>query len=70
MKIVKLTLILYFIFFQSYAKSNTNFNDWLVSFKKIALSDRSHKEIGSQDYLRKLNSLDSNSIVKNIIVYH
>tara|TARA_B100002051_G_C16703773_1_gene622510 strand:- start:281 stop:1222 length:942 start_codon:yes stop_codon:yes gene_type:complete len=38
-----------------------------ISFKKIALSDRSHKEIGSQDYLRKLNSLDSNSIVKNII---
>ena len=37
MKIVKLTLILYFIFFQSYAKSNTNFNDWLISFKKIAL---------------------------------
>ena len=37
MKIVKLTLILYFIFFQSYAKSNTSFNDWLISFKKIAL---------------------------------
>ncbi len=37
MKIIKLTLILYFIFFQSYAKSNTNFNDWLISFKKIAL---------------------------------
>jgi len=37
MKIIKLILVLYFIFFQSYANSNTNFNEWLISFKKIAL---------------------------------
>ena len=37
MKIIKLTLILYFIFLQSYAKSNTDFNNWLISFKKTAL---------------------------------
>ena len=51
MKIVKLTLILYFIFFQSYAKSNTNFNDWLISFKKIALkkgvSEKTFNEVMS-----------------------
>ena len=37
MKIIKFTLILYFIFLQSYAKSNTDFNNWLISFKKTAL---------------------------------
>ena len=45
MKIIKLTLILYFIFFQSYAKSNTNFNDWLISFKKIALKKVFQKKL-------------------------
>ena len=38
-----------------------------ISFKKIALQDRSHKEIGSHNYLRKLNDLDCDSITKNII---
>ena len=38
-----------------------------ISFKKIALKDRSHKEIGSHNYLRKLNGLDCDSIVKKII---
>ncbi len=37
MKIVKFILVLYFIFFQTYAKSNTDFNNWLISFKKTAL---------------------------------
>jgi len=38
-----------------------------VSFKKIALKDRCHKEIGSHNYLRKLNKLDSDSIAKIIL---
>ena len=38
-----------------------------ISFQKIALQDRCHKEIGSHNYLRKLNGLDSDSIVKKII---
>ena len=37
MKIIKLILVLFFIFFQTYAESNTDFNDWLISFKKTAL---------------------------------
>ena len=38
-----------------------------IPLKKIALQDRSHKEIGSQNYLRKLNGLDCDSIVREII---
>ena len=38
-----------------------------ISFKKIALKDLCHKEIGSQNYLRKLNGLDCDSIVREII---
>ena len=38
-----------------------------LSFKKIALKDRCHKEIGSHSYLRKINGLDCDSIVKKII---
>ena len=37
MKIVKFILVLYFIFFQTYANSNTDFNNWLISFKEYAL---------------------------------
>ena len=45
---------------------NNNLNHQ-ITFKKIALQDRSHKEIGSQNYLRKLNDLDCDSITKKII---
>ena len=38
-----------------------------ISFKKIALKDRCHKEIGSHSYLRKINGLDCDSIVRKII---
>ena len=38
MKIIKLTIFLYFIFFQTYTYSNSDFNSWMISFKKKALS--------------------------------
>ena len=38
MKIIKLTIFLYFIFFQTSTYSNSDFNSWMISFKKKALS--------------------------------
>jgi transketolase len=37
-----------------------------INFKQISLKDKSHKKIGSQDYLRKINGLDKNSLIKKI----
>ena len=36
-------------------------------FKRIALDDKPHKEIGSHIYLKKINGLDIDGITKNII---
>lgn len=38
-----------------------------IIFKKIAIKDRAHLEIGSQDNLRKINGLDNKSIFKKIL---
>ena len=37
-----------------------------INFKSLALKDIIHNKIGSQDYLRKINKLDSGSITKII----
>ena len=34
--------------------------------KKIALKDKCHNEIGSQDFLRKLNGLEKDQIIVKI----
>ena len=63
MKIVKFILVLYFIFFQTYAKSNTDFNNWLITFKKTALkkgvSEKTfNKVMMSAKYLPKVIEYD------------
>ena len=63
MKIVKFILVLYFIFFQTYANSNTDFNNWLISFKKTALkkgvSEKTfNKVMMSAKYLPKVIEYD------------
>jgi len=40
-----------------------------IFFKKIGLLDKSYIDIGSQEYLRKINNIDSKSIEKKIIKY-
>ena len=37
-----------------------------IDFKSICLEDKIHNKIGSQSYLRKINGLDENNIIKNI----
>lgn len=40
-----------------------------VLFKRIALNDKVHKEIGNQQYLREINGLGVDDIVKNIVQF-
>ncbi|MDC0481404.1 hypothetical protein OAN41_04025 [Candidatus Pelagibacter sp.] len=40
-----------------------------IKFKSIALKDIVHNSIGSQDYLKKINNLDINSISKYLIKF-
>jgi transketolase len=37
-----------------------------LHLKQISLKDKAHKRIGSQEYLRKINGLDKNSLIEKI----
>ena len=39
----------------------------LVTFKKIGLDNEIHKDIGSQDYLRKIKNIDATGITKFVL---
>ena len=41
--------------------------DYIKKIKHIGLDDKVHNQIGSQEYLRKINNLDVKSITRNII---
>lgn len=47
-------------------KSKKNRN---INFNSLSLEDIIHNKIGSQEYLRKINNLDSGSIIKTITRY-
>ena len=47
-------------------KSKKNRN---INFNSLSLEDIVHNKIGSQEYLRKINNLDSGSIIKTITKY-